>query len=321
MAANKKNKSKNKSNKKSSAEKSSKKDSSSKEDIAEVSTSVPDTSSSLSPTKTATSALTTTIRTLLTGSSEKDKDKGKGKADASTANGDSNNKTTEASNCINKTKTIGASIEKGNTITSTKANHKNSNTKEASPFIYQDDLTAGEEYVTFVSSDQKKFKVPLAAAEKSGLVKNFLQDFGDLQEKAETPMEIPFPNIDAGTLGRVITYLKYHKNETEVFDRTKWNTQRPADVDMYSTINRTTDIIQWDYDFIAELNQEQFLSMFKAANYMEIDFLLHLCCQMLANVVRGKSAQEIRDIFNIPNTFTEEQKREIHCENNLLPYP
>lgn len=57
-----------------------------------------------------------------------------------------------------------------------------------------------------------------------------------------------------------------------------------------------------------------FMSM-QAANYREIKNLLDLICQTLANMMIGKSPEEIREMYGIEKDFTPEEEEEIRKEN------
>jgi len=45
-----------------------------------------------------------------------------------------------------------------------------------------------------------------------------------------------------------------------------------------------------------------------AANYLDIKGLLDLSCAKIASLMKGKTAEEIRKVFNIPNDFTPEEE-------------
>jgi S-phase kinase-associated protein 1 len=47
----------------------------------------------------------------------------------------------------------------------------------------------------------------------------------------------------------------------------------------------------------------------QAANYLNIQDLLDLACKAVAEVVRGKSPEELRKRFNIRNDYTQEEVR------------
>ncbi len=100
---------------------------------------------------------------------------------------------------------------------------------------------------------------------------------------------------------------------------------------------RTDDIPQWDQNFL-QVDQpilfdlilvsiklkwnEMFLItmfylllIFKAANYLDIKGLLDLCCKTVANMIKGKTPEEIRKTFNIKNDFSPAEEEQIRKEN------
>ncbi|KAH7332159.1 hypothetical protein KP509_20G072300 [Ceratopteris richardii] len=52
-----------------------------------------------------------------------------------------------------------------------------------------------------------------------------------------------------------------------------------------------------------------------AANYLNIQALLDLTCQCVADMIKGKSPEELRKIFNLENDFTPEEEEEVRREN------
>ncbi|WRX29978.1 SKP1 component [Theobroma cacao] len=53
----------------------------------------------------------------------------------------------------------------------------------------------------------------------------------------------------------------------------------------------------------------------KAANYLNIKSLLDLTCQTVADMIKGKTPEEIRKTFNNKNDFTQEEEEEVRREN------
>lgn len=53
----------------------------------------------------------------------------------------------------------------------------------------------------------------------------------------------------------------------------------------------------------------------QAANYLNIKNLLDLTCQTVADMIKGKTPEEIRTTFNIKNDFTPEEEEEVRREN------
>jgi len=80
---------------------------------------------------------------------------------------------------------------------------------------------------------------------------------------------------------------------------------------------KSTDIDEWDQKFM-QVDQEMLFEIIlvpsivcrnglissQAANYLDIKPLLDTGCKTVANMIKGKSPEEIRKTFNITNDFT-----------------
>lgn len=147
--------------------------------------------------------------------------------------------------------------------------------------------------INLLSSDNEEFKVDKEVAQKSVLIKNMLEDIGD----DDAP--IPLPNVTSKILKKVIEWCTHHKEDTVIEDRNE---------------TRNTDIDEWDQKYM-EVDQETLFDIILAANYLDIKPLLDVGCKTVANMIKGKSAEEIRRIFNIVNDFTPEEEAQIKKEN------
>jgi len=58
-----------------------------------------------------------------------------------------------------------------------------------------------------------------------------------------------------------------------------------------------------------------------AANFMDIKPLLDLTCYAVAVMIKGKSADEIRSIFNISADFTPDEEHQVQQENKWASQP
>ena len=63
-----------------------------------------------------------------------------------------------------------------------------------------------------------------------------------------------------------------------------------------------------------QASQADFAST-QASNYLDIKALLDVGCKTVANMIKGKSPEEIRKTFNIQNDFTPEEEDQIRREN------
>lgn len=118
---------------------------------------------------------------------------------------------------------------------------------------------------------------------------------------------------------KVIEWCEHHKNDP------------PSASDDDDNRRKTTDIDEWDQKFM-QVDQEMLFEIIlvrieafrraeyplttpQAANYLDIKALLDVGCKTVANMIKGKSPEEIRKTFNIQNDFTPEEEDQIRREN------
>ncbi|KAJ6010458.1 hypothetical protein N7451_001870 [Penicillium sp. IBT 35674x] len=150
--------------------------------------------------------------------------------------------------------------------------------------------------ISLMSSDDALVTVERAVAERSILIKNMLEDLGDSGEA------IPIPNVNETVLKKVIEWCDHHKNDPHTAGDDDDNRRK------------TTDIDEWDQKFM-QVDQEMLFEVILAANYLDIKALLDVGCKTVANMIKGKSPEEIRKTFNIQNDFTPEEEDQIRREN------
>jgi len=140
-------------------------------------------------------------------------------------------------------------------------------------------------------------EVPREVAIMSTAIETLMETFGDSDP-------IPLPLVTKKILDKVIQYCQHHTDhptpKTEGDDDTK-----------------SDDILPWDKDF-CEVDQNTLFELVLAANYLNIKPLLDLTCKTIANMLRGKSPEEIRKLFNIKNDFTPEEEERIRRENEWI---
>lgn len=162
-------------------------------------------------------------------------------------------------------------------------------------------------YCVLQSNDHPpvEFKVTRETARMSGLLKDMLDD----QEGTEAI--IPIPNVSGRTLKLVLEYMGYHCQ----------NRAEPIEKPLKTKIDSL--LCEWDYNFLFhqllkdhdEKQHEVLIDVIMAANFLNVKDLLDLTCACVASMIRGKSAEQIRALFNIENDFSPEEEEKIREEN------
>jgi len=154
--------------------------------------------------------------------------------------------------------------------------------------------------ITLTSSDGVDVTVERTVAERSVLIKNMIEDMG---EEAFATEEIPIPNVNETVLRKVLEWCDHHRGDPA-----------PTEQDDSDSRKKTNDIEEWDQKFM-QVDQEMLFEIILAANYLDIKALLDVGCKTVANMIKGKSPEEIRKTFNIQNDFTPEEEDQIRREN------
>ncbi|XVE48847.1 hypothetical protein DITRI_Ditri01bG0034800 [Diplodiscus trichospermus] len=144
------------------------------------------------------------------------------------------------------------------------------------------------------SSDGEAFEVDEAVAVQSQTIKHMIED--DCADN-----EIPLPNVTSKILSKVLEYCKKHVDAAAAAATDK---EKGADEELKA----------WDADFV-KVDQNTLFDLILAANYLDIKSLLDLTCQTVADMIKGKTPEEIRKNFNIKNDFTPEEEEEVRREN------
>uniref|UniRef100_R7W987 SKP1-like protein n=1 Tax=Aegilops tauschii TaxID=37682 RepID=R7W987_AEGTA len=153
------------------------------------------------------------------------------------------------------------------------------------------------------SSNGEGFQVEAAVAIESQTIRHMIED--DCADNG-----IPLPNVDSKILAKVIEYCKKHVQASP----------NPADSSAAdansstSTAAAAEDLKSFDAEFV-KVDQATLFDLILAANYLNIKGLLDLTCQTVADMIKGKTPEEIRKTFNIKNDFTPEEEAEIRREN------
>eukprot|EP00090_Calanus_glacialis_P032823 TRINITY_DN54360_c0_g1_i1.p1 TRINITY_DN54360_c0_g1~~TRINITY_DN54360_c0_g1_i1.p1 ORF type:complete len:163 (+),score=71.73 TRINITY_DN54360_c0_g1_i1:38-526(+) len=151
--------------------------------------------------------------------------------------------------------------------------------------------------IKLLSNEGEGFELDTEVAKKSEVIKEMLENCDDSSE------DVPLPTISSDQLRKVVQWLEQHRGDV-VMDRLKGEDRD------YNSDN----IPEWDKKFF-NLSQVELFDLILAANYLDIKDMLDLLAKSVANMMKGKTAQEIRETFSIDCDLTEEEIEKIQNEN------
>jgi len=168
------------------------------------------------------------------------------------------------------------------TTTEAEASNTTNNADNATPKI-----------IKIQSNDGEIFNIDQGVVEQSSTIKTL----SDLMDVGDVP--IPLPNVKASILGPIVEFCNHHKSDPKPEPIDDDDDDDP-NKDIYEP-KRSDDISEWDQNFIKRFTVQEgtLFDIIMAANYLGIKTLLAVGCKTIANMVRGKSSSEVREMFNI----------------------
>ena len=154
--------------------------------------------------------------------------------------------------------------------------------------------------VKLKTSDDQDRDVPHAIAKMNQTIATMIDD--DCFEESDEGLHLS--NVSAAVLDKVIEYCQHHKDDPPLSEEQVEEKRRE-------------EITGWDADFV-KVPQNELFELILAANFLDNKPLLELGCKAVANMIRGKTPEEIRKTFNIENDFTAEEEEQIRKENEWV---
>lgn len=202
--------------------------------------------------------------------------------------------------------------------------------------------------ITVSTSDNEEFQLRRALAMRSVTIANILADVEDIEN-----LVIPLPNVSSDSMRKVVEFLEHYENDVEAADAEQRaeddapsvaavplggaasadsaGSAEPAEHEQQQEHqeqeqehskpsnnnhfgDRRVQITPWDREFCQVENTTLF-DMIAAANYLDIKHMLDVTCDKVAEMIRGKTPEEIRVLFDIQNDFTPEEEEAVRKEN------
>jgi len=148
------------------------------------------------------------------------------------------------------------------------------------------------------------FEVPHDVIKLSKTIDNMMEDLGE----ESFNVVIPISSVTAKQLEKVIVFCTHH------VEMGRQNIPNP-DAETEKGIETKPCVMnEWETEY-CNIPQPDLFELILAANFLDIKPLLDLSCLAVANMIKGKSPEEIRKTFNIKNDFTPEEEEKIRKEN------
>ncbi|CAD5213311.1 unnamed protein product [Bursaphelenchus okinawaensis] len=120
----------------------------------------------------------------------------------------------------------------------------------------------------------------------------------------DNPIEVPVSKISVATIMIVKEWMLAHKEDGDMFK------------------NETTS--EWDSTlteseraFFHKLSENELYELISAANFLDMPHLLDKACELVAGMVRGRSSEEIAQIFGL-NSLAAAKRNTVDVENQWL---
>ena len=149
--------------------------------------------------------------------------------------------------------------------------------------------------IFLIPSEGEKEEISLKAALRSGLIKSIIEINPD---STEIPLK-----LDSSILKKVKEYLEHYKDK------------EPLEIERPLPSNNFKECVdEWDYNF-TDIGLDIIFELILASNYLDIKSLLELGSAKISSILKGKTTEELKNIFNITNDFTPEEEQQIIEEN------
>lgn len=130
--------------------------------------------------------------------------------------------------------------------------------------------------------DGETVETELETAKYLGPIRDMLDALPDSNDTESVKLE----NVDSETLQKVLEWVNYHKDDPL------------TDLPEEERELRSDDICQWDQNFL-KVDLGTLLRLLEVSNYLDIKGLVEITSKSLANMIRGKNSDQIRETFFI----------------------
>jgi len=163
-------------------------------------------------------------------------------------------------------------------------------------------MTESTEKMFLQSKSGVKCPIDIHHARMCGTIANMLDDIED------DDIVIPLNNIKLNILEKVVYFCEKSPNAyTE--------SSEEEQLEM-----RTKPLEGFDLEFV-KVPLATLFEMILAANFLDLKPMLDVCCKAVAEMIKGKTPDEIKKVFGVEGDFTQEEKEQVLRDNPWLEDP
>lgn len=154
--------------------------------------------------------------------------------------------------------------------------------------------------VKLLFPEDQVLEVDIQLAKFSALLRTMLEDIG---AEAAT---IPIMEVSIETFKLMLEFIEHHRNDPEVESRPE---------------KRDPDLDPWDKAFFEKLDKDEVFNLILASNQYDIQKLNVPGCKYVGTMIKGKTPEQLRAIFDLPNDFSPEEQAQVNEENKWYEVP
>ncbi|KAL9409968.1 hypothetical protein AB3S75_048231 [Citrus x aurantiifolia] len=154
--------------------------------------------------------------------------------------------------------------------------------------------SSSEKKITLKSSDGEELNVEKNVALEFEPVTGFLED--NSVEADDEAIVVPLPNVSAAVLSELIPYVKQRLELSA------------------KPVQEKLIIKAFDDQFTRHLSDDKLGELILAANYLGVNYLLDVLCDVTADRIKNKSVEYVREFLGIQNDFTPEEEAELRAQ-------
>lgn len=173
----------------------------------------------------------------------------------------------------------------------------------------------GNQIVDIVNGSFGIFEIGVDALKTSKTLWQMVEDLGGVDAIQELG-QIPVQNATDFTLSKFVEYSTWLSEQpaTPVVEKKEEDTEPKPTEDEKEPDNKAFELTDWEKEFCSVENKNLF-ALIQFANYLDCKRMLDATCKTVAEMIQGKTPEQIRQTFNIKNDFTPEEEEAIRKEN------